>query len=85
MPQMLLILEMLLIRLLQFQFHLQLLCLVVVFFLARATNFKVPSSELCAGSKCDGGAVQCSCYYYLGMYSKQEEVFGLTPKSYINY
>lgn len=24
-------------------------------FLARATNFKIPSSELCAGSKCDGG------------------------------
>lgn len=27
----------------------------VRFFLARATNFKIPSSELCAGSKCDGG------------------------------
>lgn len=27
----------------------------VVFFLARATNFKIPSSQLCAGSKCDGG------------------------------
>lgn len=30
-------------------------CGVRFFFLARATNFKIPSSELCAGSKCDGG------------------------------